>query len=164
MAIGYKDLKTNREWKSTIGLSQAEFQRLCILFQTVYEKHHGYTIQVSDDKVKLTFKTYEDCVFFVTFQLKQGLNFDTLGFVFGTDGSNAHRHFSHLLKLLEISLSTNGFMPKRKFKDVKEFTDYLSDESELIIDVSEESIERPQDKEKQKDHFSGKKNNIQSKN
>jgi hypothetical protein len=128
-------------------------------YSAVYENYHGYTIEVAENS-NLTFKTYEESVFFVSFQLKQGLNFDTLGFVFGTDGSNAHRHFVNILKLLEITLTTNDFMPKRKIKELKEFTQYLSEEDEIIIDVSEESIERPKDKIQQKAHYSGKKNSI----
>jgi hypothetical protein len=160
MAIHYTTIRTKREWKSTIGLSKEEFNNLSKLYGSVYENYHGHTIDVPET-TKITFKTYEDSVFFVLFQLKQGLNFDTLGFVFGTDGSNAHRHFVNIMKLLEITLTVNDFMPKRKIKDLAEFTKYLANEEEIIIDVSEESIERPKDKEKQKAHYSGKKNSIQ---
>jgi hypothetical protein len=159
MAIHYKSIRTKREWKSTIGLSEEEFHKLCKLYGSVYENYHGHTIEVPETS-NLTFKTYEESVFFVSFQLKQGLNFDTLGFIFGTDGSNAHRHFVKIIKLLEITLTINDFMPKRKIKDMAEFTKYLGEEEEFIIDVSEESIERPKDKVQQKAHYSGKKNNI----
>ena len=159
MAIHYQAIRTKREWKSTIGLSEEEFTNLCKLYGSVYENYHGYTIDVPDTS-NITFKTYEESVFFVLFQLKQGLNFDTLGFVFGTDGSNAHRHFVNFIKLLEITLTIHDFMPKRKIKDLSEFTKYLANEAEIIIDVSEESIERPKDKIQQKAHYSGKKNSI----
>ena len=80
--------------------------------------------------------------------------------MFGTDGANAHRNFTQILKILEITLIRNNFMPKRKFTKLEEFVSFLSKEEEVIIDVSEESIQRPKDKERQKAHYSGKKNSI----
>lgn len=159
MAIHYRQLRSAREWKSTIGLSREEFTELSKIYGKSYEKYYGHTIEVPKDST-LIIRSYEESVFFVLFELKQGLNFDTLGFVFGTDGANAHRQFTNMLKILEIALSVNDFMPKRKIKDLQEFSNYLLNEEELIIDVSEESIERPKDKVQQKAHYSGKKNNI----
>ena len=160
MAIHHKDLRSEREWKSTIGLSKLEFKKLSLEYGKIYEELKGYSINPDSTTYDLLFKTYEDCLFFVSFQLKQGLNFDTLGFVFGTDGANAHRSFTQILKILEITLIRNSFMPKRKFTKLEEFVEFLSKE-DIIIDVSEESIQRPKDKDKQKIHYSGKKNSIQ---
>ena len=160
MSIHHKELGSERAWKSTIGLSKLEFEKISVDFGKIYEELKGYSINPETNAYDLLFKTYEDCVFFVSFQLKQGLNFDTLGFVFGTDGANAHRNFTQILKILEITLIRNNFMPKRKFTKLEEFVSFLSKEEEVIIDVSEESIQRPKDKERQKAHYSGKKNSI----
>ena len=160
MSIHHKELGSERAWKSTIGLSKLEFEKISVEFGKIYEELKGYSINPENSSYDLLFKTYEDCVFFVSFQLKQGLNFDTLGFVFGTDGANAHRNFTQILKILEITLIRNNFMPKRKFTKIEEFVSFLSKEEEVIIDVSEESIQRPKDKERQKGHYSGKKNSI----
>ena len=159
MSIHYTQLRSPREWKSTIGVSKEEFTEISKIYGKSYEKYYGYSIEVPKDST-LLLKSYEESIFFVLFELKQGLNFDTLGFVFGTDGANAHRQFTNMLRILEISLSANDFMPKRKIKTLQEFSNYVSKEEELIIDVSEESIERPKDKVQQKAHYSGKKNSI----
>ena len=115
MSIHYTTIRSKREWKSTIGLSEEEFTNLSELYGSEYEKYHGHTIDVPDTS-NITFKTYKESLFFVLFQLKQGLNYDTLGFIFGTDGSNAHRHFSNFIKLLVITLGIHDFIPKRKIR------------------------------------------------
>ncbi len=48
-------------------------------------------------------------------------------------------------------------MPRRNFLNIKDFEDYFADTSHLIIDATEQAIQRPSDKEPQKAGYSGKK-------
>jgi len=48
-------------------------------------------------------------------------------------------------------------MPKREFENVEEFIDHLSTAKELIFDGTENLTERPQNNERQRNKFSGKK-------
>jgi hypothetical protein len=41
--------------------------------------------------------------------------------------------------------------------NVKDFEDFFADEEQLIIDATEQAIQRPSDKEQQKACYSGKK-------
>ena len=101
--------------------------------------------------------TYADCLFFVLFQLKNGLFYDSLGLLIGTDGSNAQRNFEKYLSVLENTLLRLGAMPKRGFSDIAEFENYFADNRQIILDASEQATQRPQDKEAQKEAYSGKK-------
>jgi len=59
----------------------------------------------------LLLPTYRDCHFFVLFQLKNGLNYDNLGLLIGSDGSNARRNFEKYLLVLERTLERKKVMP-----------------------------------------------------
>lgn len=103
--------------------------------------------------------TYEDCLFFVLYHLKNGSSYDVLGFHIGTDASNALRIFDKYQKILQIALFQSGHMPQRNFSTLKlkEFEDLLKSEKEIILDVTEISIERNHDYQVQKQDYSGKK-------
>ncbi|GAB4408985.1 MAG: hypothetical protein OHK0053_35800 [Microscillaceae bacterium] len=86
-----------------------------------------------------------------------------LGFVSGMDGSNAKRNQRLGLEVLQDALSKLGLLPKRSFENVEEFNAYFKAHKKLIIDATEQRIQRPKDKEAQKESYSGKKNAIPSK-
>ena len=88
------------------------------------------------------------------------MTFDLLGFVTGMDAANAHRNQQKGVAVLTQTLSDKGCLPKRKFLDVKDFNAYFEKENELILDATEQAIQRPGDLDTQKDHYSGKKNSI----
>ena len=153
-----------RLWKSTTGLSKPQFEILCAKFEICYETYYKATLTEVFNSLDIKnpiLDTYEACLFFVLFQLKNGLTFDILGFVFNTDGANAHRNFVRYLFVLEMTLEQEQMLPKRIFKTVEELIDHLADEPDLIFDGTEFPIERPSDNEKQKNAFSGKKNACQ---
>ncbi len=163
--LDYKNIKSERQWKGTTGLSSEKFHRLCKVFKSCFEKKHEVSITEMAINLKSEFllKTYEDCLFFVLFQLKNALSYDSLGLLIDTDNSNAQRNFEKYLSILESSLIELGAMPKRGFKDITEFESYIKDE-EIILDATEQATQRPADKEAQKAVYSGKKSNIRTKN
>jgi hypothetical protein len=164
--MNFKNIHTlsPRLWKSTTGLSKKQFDQLVSKFQICYETYHKLSLtevfsNLSIEKPILA--TYEACLFFVLFQLKNGLTFDILGFVFNTDGSNAHRNFERHLFVLEKTLEQEQMLPKRLYKTVEDLIAHLKDDTDLIFDGTEFPIERPADNENQKKAFSGKKNTRQ---
>jgi len=48
-------------------------------------------------------------------------------------------------------------MPKRSFDTVEEFQEYFNGHKKLILDGTEQRVQRPKNKEKQKTMYSGKK-------
>jgi hypothetical protein len=163
--LDYRNIKSERQWKATTGLSSEKFHRLSKVFGTCFEKKHEISITEMAINLKSNFllKTYEDCLFFILFQLKNALSYDSLGLLIGTDNSNAQRNFEKYLTILEMALNELGAMPKRGFKDITEFESYIKD-SEIILDATEHATQRPQGKETQKEAYSGKKSNIHTKN
>jgi hypothetical protein len=153
-----------RQWQSTVGVSKTQFEILLTKFQICYETHYKSTLTEIFHNLNIQnpiLESYEDCLFFVLFQLKNGLTFDVLGFVFNTDGSNAHRNFERYLIVLEMTLKQEQMLPKRIYETVEDLMKHLADESDLIFDGTEFPIQRPKDNDAQKNAFSGKKNACQ---
>jgi hypothetical protein len=166
--FSYKTIKNERQWKATVGLSSKSFHCLTIHFTLTYAKLNGVSLNEAAENLKsnLLLPTYEDCLFYVLFQLKNGLSYDSLGFLIGTDGVNAERNFEKYLAILDICLTELGHMPRRDFKTVEEFESYLETcaETELVLDATEHPTERPKGYSTQKATYSGKKRDTPTKN
>ena len=164
--LDYRHIKSERQWKSSTGMDEKQFHKLADVFGETYEFFEGVSLTegAQRNNVTLLLPTYADCLFFVLFQLKNGLCYDNLGLLIGTDGTNAQRNFERYLTVLERALERKGKLPKRNFKTVQEFKAALSGEREIIFDVSEQPTERPKKPEEQKAHYSGKKSVIRTKN
>ena len=164
--LSYKNIKNARQWKAAVGLSSDSFEKLHKEFIRNYILIHGVNLNETSENlhISLLLPTSLDCLFFVLFQLKNGLSYDSLGLLINTDGSNAQRNFEKYLFVLETSVTNMGFMPKRVFENLAEFETYFAKESELMVDVTEHSTQRPKGNEAQKDAYSGKKSNIRTKN
>jgi hypothetical protein len=160
--VSFRTLKNHRQWQSTIGINEKQFWILKSKFQIAYEKFFENSLSAKEKNLKqnFVFSTYEDILFFLLFFLKNPVVFDTLGFIFGMDGSNAQRIVSKLTPILEKTLSDEKLIPVRNFKDIEQFKEHMQSNTEIIIDATEMSIQRPTDYEKQKGFYSGKKNDI----
>jgi len=125
--LSYKQIRSECQWKSATCLSQVQFEQLVGYFGETYEFFQGVSLAESAQRreVDLCLPTYADCVFFVLFQLKNGLCYDNLGLLIGTDGSNAHRNFEKHLQILACTLERQGVMSKRNFTNIAEFRAYL---------------------------------------
>ena len=159
MSVSYKDVRNERQWKATTGLCKEDFFSLSQAFGKAYERLHEVSLRQGSENLKqeVALSSYEDCLYFVLFQLKSGLTSDVLGVVFGMDGSSAYRNFEKYLRVLELALRLENALPKRSFPNVEEFKKYLKGEKEIIADVTEYRIERPSEKQKQQVSYSGKK-------
>jgi hypothetical protein len=164
--LNYKLIKSERQWKSVVGVSSQQFHKLCKEFGLSFERMFQINIQElsSTLHVKLLLPTYEDCLFFVLFQLKNGLSFDSLGLLIETDGGNSHINFKKYLTVLETTLTQMGKMPKREFKDLAEFETYFKENKDIILDATEHPTQRPKGYNAQKELYSGKKRLILTKN
>ena len=164
--LNYKNIKSKRQWKATIGMNEAQFDGLTEQFAKSYLAVHEVEISEASSRLDCDFLLpgYPDCLFFVLFQLKNGLSNDSLGFLIGTDGGNAYRNFEKYLKILDHSLAELGHAPKRFFTDADDFKKHFPENEDIIIDVTEHSTQRPKDNQEQKDNYSGKKKSTLAKN
>lgn len=163
MKLNISDLKTERQWRSSTGLTKGKFEILLSFFQESYENMYGKTIQerTSESPNSPSITNYSELLFFTLFSLKSGLTYDLLGFVSGIDGSNAKRNQTMGIEILKNALSKIGVLPKRNFESPQDFKTYFEEHKTLILDATEQRVQRPGDNQVQKDFYSGKKNVIQ---
>jgi len=164
LAMNYQNISTERQFKSTTGHSKLEFEALCKDYELSYiekysQSYEDYLEEYVPERPGIF--TLNDWLFFVLFQLKNDLVYDSLGAVFNMNGSTANSRFKEYLSLLEYTLKKKNEYPKREFKDVADFENHLSGENEIIFDGTENPVERPENYEKQRDKYSGKKKLIQ---
>lgn len=159
MKISIDDLKTERQWRSATGYTEEKFRKLLAFFEPIYINKMGESIESIKAKSprESAIKTCEDLLFFTLFSLKSGLTYDNLGLVTGMDGSNAKRNQELGVSLLKETLQEANVAPKREFASVEEFQELFGDAEALIIDGTEQRVERPQDEGSQKANYSGKK-------
>jgi len=160
MKISIADLKTDRLWHSVLGVPKEKFYKILPVFELCFIEKYGVPIGLMMQRLAIAhpiLPDYEACLFFVLFQMKNGLTFDVLGMMFETDGGNAQRNFKRYSGLLETALHKMQQLPAREFETAAEMENHFAPEKELIIDATELCVERPKDKEQQKAAYSGKK-------
>ena len=159
MKISINDLKNERQWRSSTGYDEKRFRKLLTLFEQSYLKLFGKTLpeRQSEGPKKSAITSIDDLLFFTLFSLKSGLTYDLLGLVAGMDGATAKRNQDIGITILKSMLSDHHFAPSRSFDTVTEFENYFRKYDTLIIDATEQPIQRPGDEYEQKNNYSGKK-------
>jgi len=109
--LDYRVLTTDRQYKDSTGYDKETYESLLLDFEKMYKKLNGesyetYIEENVTEEVKL--KTLGDVLFFVLFQLKNGLIWGSLGVIFNMSESTAHRNFKKYSKLLEQTLEKKG--------------------------------------------------------
>jgi hypothetical protein len=105
--LDYRTIRTERQFKDSTGYSKKAFESLLLDFEKEYKRQNEMSYETHLEKnvvedVKL--KTLGDILFFVLFQLKNGLIWGSLGVVFNMSVSTAHHYFEAYSKLLEQTL------------------------------------------------------------
>jgi hypothetical protein len=159
MATNYKEIRNERQWKAMTGLSEQEFASLSSAFGIAYEQINGIPLRQGAANLgkEVVLSSYEDCLFFILFELKTAQSFDCLGVLFNMDGSSAQRNFVKYLHILELSLQQQGALPRRGFSSLSDFKKYVQAEEELILDATEMRTLRPAVTQQQQQCYSGKK-------
>ena len=159
MKFSVSDLKQDRQWRSAIGMSQAQFKTLLGLFEKSYVEHYKARLCARKVDVKINYwiANEEELLLFTLFSLKSGLTYDVLGVVCGMNTSNVKRNQHIGLAILQKTLDSLGHLPKRKLLSVKDFETLFKNETDLMIDATEQQIQRPRHDELQKETYSGKK-------
>jgi hypothetical protein len=149
----YDNVIDPRSWKSSIGMSEADFKTLAVSFELSYKNIYS-TSQISKD-CKLN--SYEKRLFYILYYLKNYPTVDILGLCFGLNRGQAHTYIKQFMIVLKGCLKELKVLPLQDFKGRHEFDELFSDADEIFIDATELRVERPQNAEKQKDRWSGKK-------
>lgn len=144
-------------------MNEEQFFRLVDLFGRTYEEIFDESLETRQghSSSESTFKNYADLLFFGLYSFKSGLTYDLLALSFGMGLSNVYQNQSVVIRVLETTLGRSGHLPQRAFHSEEEFKAYLSKESTILVDATEQQIQRPGNEEEQKDSYSGKKKSTQ---
>ena len=85
-----------------------------------------------------------------------------LGLVSGMDGSTAKRTQSAGVAVLAHALACSGHAPARHLAGPADLEALLAQADTLLLDATELRIQRPQDPERQRAYYSGKKKSMPS--
>ena len=159
MAISFEDIRTKRQWKAATGVSAKQFNHLTGLFGEAYEDLFGESLSKRRERSSqdATFNNYSDLLFFGLYSIKSGLTYNLIGLSFNMSPSNAHANQSTVLTVLQLALEKGGWMPSREYATDEEFIADWKEESEVIVDATEQRRQRPGNQDDQKAAYSGKK-------
>jgi hypothetical protein len=146
--------------KALTGLSYEEFTDLIPTFkQVLYEeraKKSGRQRKPGGGQ-RGKLPTTEAKLFFILFYLKTYPTFDILGFITDRERSHCCESVHLLSKVLEKALGRKVALPKRKVHSLDEFLEKFPEVKDVFLDGTERRIQRPQNKKREKRHYSGKK-------
>jgi len=164
-------LNNKRLMLSLTGLSADEFYNLLPSFSLIWQK-----AKVRQHKLNSTgqravgagrkgfLRTDAQRLFFVLFYFKCYPTFDLASIIFDCDRSKACLRQHELSKLLEMTLGIKLSLPKRQMRNMEDFLKAFPEAKDILIDGTERPIQRPKDKVRQKDNYSGKKKRHTVKN
>lgn len=150
----YENLRTDNQYKASIGLKKEEFDALFSIFETLYVPKSFSPYKEVNAPV-LTNK--REALFFILHYLKSYPTLQNMGLYFGFSSFTASEYIELLKPILKKSLSIMGMTTIRVFKDQESFDKAFEGVEDIYIDVTEIPVERPDNQELQKAKYSGKK-------
>jgi hypothetical protein len=152
------------------GMTPEEFQKLLPAFSLAWqnkkhEQHEKGAQKRAFGGGRIGFlKTVPEKLFFILFYYKCYPTYDLLSVIYGWNRSNACRRQFQISPMLEEALGRKLVLPVRQMRTREEFFQAFPEAKEIFIDGTERPIQRPKNKEKQKDNYSGKKKRHTKKN
>jgi len=133
MSSIYQNLRTDQQYKSSTGLSKAEFETLFSFFEKLYipKKANPYT---TDKLPVLTDK--REALFFILHYLKSYPTLRNMGLYFGFSEYAVSTYLALLKPILKAALEKNESIKKIIFKDAATFLENIQEIDEIYIDVS----------------------------
>jgi hypothetical protein len=152
-------LRQDRLLRALTGLNRKAFEALLPTFSEVYTQ---YLLERPRQRAigggrKARLHQPEDKLFYILFYFKCYPTFDVAGLLFDIDRSQAHLWMHRLQPILEAALGEQMALPERKLDSVEAFIERFPGVKRVMMDGTERPIQRPQDPEKQKLNYSGKK-------
>lgn len=171
--LNYEKLKKkSRELLAATGLTVGEFQTLLPAFETAYRKRYPPDQTVSGQArqrragagAKGALNRGEDKLLFVLVYQKTNPLQTMHGVQFGLSQPQTNDWIHRLLPVLDRALADLGMTPERDGPDVAGSRLALESSPDLALDGTERRRQRPQHRQRQQDHYSGKKKAHTDKN
>jgi IS5 family transposase len=164
--ISYEELvKKPQVFKRITGLNIEEFEQLYQRFAPAWDEYEHQRLAYSKRKRavgggrKYTLEL-KDRLVMVTCWLRLYLNTEAMGFFFGVHKSTVSRNCRRLVKVLRaLGEETLGWPEPPKRGEGKSIEQVLREYPDLlaIVDATEQCVQRPDDDDRQRRHYSGKK-------
>ncbi len=170
--LSYEQIKNKpRIMQSLTGLTPTAFNHLTTSFGTAYQqslvqqdgqrktprqRQHGGGRKATLDRI-------EDKMVFILFYFKLYPIQELLGFFFGLSQAQANYWIHSLTPVLNQALGYEQQLPARKTRDIEQVL-AACPELEFILDGTERPIQRPKERHRQRDNYSGKKKRHTVKN
>jgi hypothetical protein len=171
--VQYNELiKHPTRFLALTGLTQKEFQALLPWFKKAFEASLPSKKTLTGKKRKraigagrkAVLKTIEDKLLFALIYQKSYPVQELLAATYECSQSVVNHWVHRLLPILKVALTQMKMMPERKGKALAEHEKMINESPDLTIDGTERRRQRPKNKEKQKEHYSGKKKTHTDKN
>ena len=154
-------LNQDRLIRAITGLNRKAFEELLPRFTEAYEQSLEKRLEARKRAPgggrKATLGTSSEKLLYILLYCKCYPTFDLLSVLFSFDRSCAHDWVHRLLPILETTLGYKQVLPVRQIRSIEEFIARFPDVRAVILDGTERPVQRPQDPDKQKTHYSGKK-------
>lgn len=160
-------IRDERHMRSLTGVTPEQFEILLNKFTMTYNEMQWQAYQDGLAKGKRkrrpgggqkgALPTMRDKLLFLLYYFKVYPTFDVLGTQFGMSRSKANENLYKLLPILHQTLVHLEVMPHREFATPDELREALDGIETILIDVTERNHRRPQDNQRQREHYSGKK-------
>lgn len=170
--LTYENLKNKpKELLSATGLTVEEFEYLLPAFEAAYQTKYAH--QNTDGKVrqrrvgagvKGKLQRIEDKLLFILVYQKTYPLQTMQGLHFAMSQSQANEWIHRLMPILREALDKLGMKPERDGTKLADSQCARDEAADWLIDGSERRRQRPKDKEKQQEHYSGKKKAHTDKN
>lgn len=155
-------LNNDRLLRAMTGLNRKAFEALLPSFTEAYQqrqtKPETQRQRAPGGGRKATLRTPKDKLFYILLYCKCYPTFDLMSVLFGFDRSCAWDWVHGLLPVLEQALEYKQALPERKLRSLEKFVERFAGIEEVILDGMERPMQRPQDAQHQRAHYSGKKN------
>jgi hypothetical protein len=120
----FDNVKTDRAFRASTGLSKQEFFSLCEKFKDFYKP--GWLYQITEHyTIGKIIQNPLEALFLILYYKKDYPTFDKLGISFGISVKTAHQYVQALKVALQACLSKEEVLPKRIFTEVEEMKSFF---------------------------------------
>jgi len=163
-------ISNKRLTSAVLGVTPDEFQTLLPDFSAgLFEDREERYLELDRKRKpgggkKGVLRTDAEKLFFILFYHKVYPTYDVLSLFYDCARSVPFKRQKQLSEILEKVLGKKLVLPKRQIRSTDEFFQAFPEAKEVFADGTERPIQRPKDKEKQKQNYSGKKKRHTRKN
>ena len=151
----FANVKSDRDFKSTTGLSKDEFDQLNRAFSAYYSPNTLEGIPEGFGR-ETVFQQSDEALFFLLYHHKTAVTYDVLGLNFGISRAAAHTTVASLKPVLKQVLHQLEVLPKRVFQSQAEVDDYFLGVADLSIDATKMPTQRLGNQQEQAARYSKK--------